>query len=70
MHESYHSDDTEDFQTFLKYKLQIWANENRKLKETEFKTKMKKCKYELYKILCIFLGTPPDKFNWEYYYSY
>ena len=28
---------------------------------------MKKCKYELFKILSIFLGTPPKTFNWEYY---
>ena len=67
MHESFHSNDTDDFQKFLKYKLQIWGNENRKLTESQFKTKMKKCRYELYKILSIFLGTPPDTFNWEYY---
>ena len=67
MHESYHSNYTEDFQTFLKNKLQIWGNENRKLTQVQFKSKMKKRRYELYKILCIFLGTPPNKFNWEYY---
>lgn len=67
MHESLHSNYTDDFQKFIKHKLQVWGNENRKLSKTQFNNKMKKCKYELFKILSIFLGTPPKTFNWEYY---
>jgi len=67
MHESYHSNDSDEFQTFLKHKLQIWGNENRKLNKKMFEKKLKKCKYELFKILSIFLGMPPKTFNWEYY---
>ena len=67
--ESEHSKNTRDIDSFLNNKLRDYAFLIRNLSDTEFKNidvYMKKFMNEIYRILVIFMGEPPTKFDWEY----
>jgi bleomycin hydrolase len=65
--ESYNTENSMFLEDFLSNKLRDYAFGLRKItgakKENEF---IRKCLEEVYKILVIFLGEPPKKFDWEY----
>lgn len=67
--ETEHSTNTHHLDNFLNNKLKDYAFVIRTLDDTEYKninTYIQKFMTEIYKILVIFLGEPPQVFNWEY----
>ena len=68
--ETVHSNDTYDIDEFLNNKLRDYAFFLRSIKKSAESSELKKavndCMNEIYKILVIFMGEPPSKFDWEY----
>jgi bleomycin hydrolase len=69
MEETYHSSNTRDMRTILKTKLRTQAMELREMKTNNPK-KLRKAKTDMlkdiYRILSLCLGTPPEEFTWRY----
>tara|TARA_B100000674_G_scaffold490254_1_gene505745 strand:- start:160 stop:1506 length:1347 start_codon:yes stop_codon:yes gene_type:complete len=66
--ESHNSSNSRRMNWVLTYKLREYACIIREKSENGSKKELKdKFMSEIYEILCIFLGEPPSKFNWEYY---
>ncbi len=69
MEETYHSSNTRDMRTILKIKLRTQAMELRSMK-TKNEKKLRIVKTEMlkdiYRILSLCLGTPPENFTWRY----
>ncbi len=64
MNESYGSSHTDDLNFIINNKLRDYAYE---IRNTKKKINLKDYLKNIYKILVIFLGEPPNKINWEYY---
>jgi bleomycin hydrolase len=62
MNETINSNNTHNFESFLNDKLRQYAMEIRNGSDN-----FEKYLYEIYTILVIFLGEPPQQFTWEYY---
>ena len=74
MDETFHTSHTESMKSFLNDKLREYAVELRKLPESYFHSDtaklnkvLKKMLYNIFKILTIFMGTPPDRIDWSFY---
>ncbi len=69
MEETYHSSHTREMRGILKTKLRTQAMDLRKMK-TNSKRKLRNAKTEMlkdiYRILSLCLGTPPQEFTWRY----
>lgn len=63
--ESFHSSRSAEMNSILKKKFRKSAYELRQSENPHLEKK--EIMKDIYKILCYFLGTPPDQFNWEYY---
>lgn len=66
MEDHYHSENSDELNTFLNNYLLTAAKEIRDSKNFNKKL-LNKILYNCYKILVIFLGEPPKKITWEYY---
>lgn len=73
MKESHHSNNTHEMDKFLNNVLRYYAYQIRSLppktKTSEIENTLEEMMSNIYKILVIFLGEPPDQFDWEYYKS-
>lgn len=71
MKETYHSNHTHDMDKFLNNVLRNYAHQIRsipsKTKNSEIEATLDDMMSNIYKILVIFLGEPPEIFDWEYY---
>ena len=70
MGETFQSENTEDLNNILNNKLRECACQIREMTTEKFKDidqYLQNRLYEIYTILVIFLGEPPQKFSWEYY---
>ena len=65
--ETFHTENSLNIDLFLSNKLRDYAYLLRNLKNSnEIKVLIKKCLSEVYRILVIFIGEPPNKITWEY----
>jgi bleomycin hydrolase len=71
MRETYHSDNTHEMDKYLNNVLRNYAHQIRsfppKMKISEIESVIDEMMSNIYKILVIFLGEPPEVFDWEYY---
>ena len=74
MDETFHSSNTEQMKNFLNDKLREYAVEIRAMPDSYFVNDRSKLKerlhsmlYDIFKILLVFLGTPPSKVDWSFY---
>lgn len=73
MKETHHSNDTNEMDKFLNNVLRYYAHQIRSLppktSSSKIETLLDQIMMSIYKILVIFLGEPPNHFDWEYYKS-
>jgi len=71
MKETFQSNNTNNINNFLNNKLKEYARIIREMPEKNFnkeiKNYIKQCLNEIYNVLVICFGKPPEKINWEYY---
>ena len=74
MDETFHTSHTEQMKRLLNDKLREYAVEIRKMPDSHFsgnksilKKRLKEMLFSIFKILTIFMGTPPDKVDWSFY---
>jgi len=74
MDETFHTSNTEQMKSFLNNKLREYAVEIRKMPDSyftgskgELKKRLREMMYSIFKIITIFMGTPPDKVDWSFY---
>ncbi len=69
MHESYQANSTGHMTTLLSTRLREFARQLRQptvATEADYARAVKPMMYEIYTILCVFLGEPPQTIRWEY----
>ena len=74
MDETFHTSNTDQMKRFLNNKLREYAVDIRKMPNSYFtgnkdilKKRLKEMMYSIFKIITIFMGTPPDKVDWSFY---